>query len=107
MSGETSGEVVDFAYLEDFAAGDMGVVLEVLALFRSQAESWSTTLEGPHDHLRDVAHTIKGAARGVGARKLGDVADRAEFGGPAEIPALKAALDEAVAEIAAYQARKG
>ena len=97
--------VVDFAYLESFAAGDKTVVLEVLSLFRQQAEAWSQGLDPADPGWRDVVHTIKGAARGVGANALGDICARAEAEGPTGLTAVKAALDSAVADIAAYQAR--
>jgi HPt (histidine-containing phosphotransfer) domain-containing protein len=106
VTAEKLSGAVDFAYLEGFVAGDIAVVLEVLALFRQQAEGWSATLDGRTDGWRDVAHTIKGAARGVGANALADAADRAEFGAADDLPAVKAALDAAVADIAAYQALK-
>ena len=96
---------VDFDYLEGFAAGDRQVISEVLALFRQQAEAWSASLDESDPRWRDVVHTIKGAARGVGARALGDVCEAAEAEGPAGLPAVRTALDAAVADIAAYQAR--
>ena len=94
---------VDFGYLEGFAAGDMVVVLEVLALFRQQAEGWIGKLDGDDPGWRDLVHTIKGAARGVGANALGDECAGAEAEGAAGLPAVRTALSEAVAEIAAYQ----
>jgi len=97
--------VVDFAYLEGFAAGDKTVVLEVLSLFRQQAEAWAKGLDPADPGWRDVVHTIKGAARGVGANLLGDACAKAEAEGESGITAVKAALDAAVADIAAYQAR--
>src|SRR5207244_2438470 len=63
---------VDFGYLEDFAAGDEAVVEEVLELFRQQAALWSTMLDAGFEGWKDAVHTIKGAARGVGAFKLGE-----------------------------------
>jgi HPt (histidine-containing phosphotransfer) domain-containing protein len=104
MGQDATGGAVDFAYLEGFAAGDMHVVQEVLSLFRQQAELWSATLDPAEEGWRDVVHTIKGAARGVGANALGDVCARAEAAGPGDLPKVKAALDATVAEIAAYQA---
>jgi HPt (histidine-containing phosphotransfer) domain-containing protein len=94
---------VDFAYLEHFAAHDVDVVRDVLDLFLQQAELWRGRL-GSGEDLRDLAHTIKGAARGIGANDLGHACELAEFGGPQHIPPMTAALDEAVAEIVAYQA---
>jgi HPt (histidine-containing phosphotransfer) domain-containing protein len=101
---EPSG-AVDFGYLEGFAAGDAGVVSEVLALFLQQAETWVGALDAGGPGWADVVHTIKGAARGIGANVLGDVCAQAEAAGPGETPAVQAALARAVAEITAYQAR--
>lgn len=95
---------VDFSYLESFVAHDPGIVREVLVLFSDQARTWSHNLDTPSDDWRDVVHTIKGAARGVGANALGDACAVAEAGSAADLPAVKAALDVAIAEIAAYQA---
>jgi chemotaxis protein histidine kinase CheA len=47
-------------------------------------------------------HTLKGSARGVGANTLGDVCQRCEAVGPGALPAVHAALDEALTDIAAY-----
>jgi hypothetical protein len=105
MVGARTG-AVDFDYLEGFAAGDMGVVLEVLELFRRQAEGWSRTLGPQQADWRDTVHTIKGAARGVGANKLGDVCARAEWKGETELAAVTAALNDVVADITAYEAEK-
>ena len=98
---------VDFSYLEGFLGGDRAVVLEVLALFRRQAEGWVGGLDESNPEWRAVAHTIKGAARGIGANALGDACHAAEFGTPEDLPAARAALAEAVTEIAAYEAGQG
>ncbi len=71
---------VDFAYLEGFAAGDSGVVEEVLALFREQAALWTPMLDSTHPGWKDAVHTVKGAARGVGAVQLGEVCELCEAG---------------------------
>lgn len=102
------GDIVDFAYLESYTAGDMTVITEVLALFRTQADAWSAALAAPTpEGWRDLAHTMKGAARGIGATALGDLADAAERGDPSMAPQLKAALDETLAEIEGYLSRMG
>lgn len=98
---------VDFGYLEGFAAGDMTVVTEVLALFQGQAEGWLARIDNPPEGWRDLAHTIKGAARGIGANRLGDVADRAERGDETMKPELTAALRDALADIEGYLTRIG
>ena len=94
--------VVDFAYLEDFAAGDDAVVDEVLELFREQSAIWSPMLTPANEGWRDSIHTLKGAARGVGAFALGDACQACEAEGPARLDQVRDALDAALADIAAY-----
>ena len=93
---------MDFGYLESIAAGDRGVVAEVLALYCEQAALWQARLAGPDADWRDVVHTIKGASRGIGAVALGDVCERAEHEGEAGVPDVRAAVEAAVAEIRGY-----
>ncbi|MDP3175534.1 MAG: Hpt domain-containing protein [Phenylobacterium sp.] len=93
---------VDFAYLESFAAGDAQVVDEVLALFREQAAIWSSMLNPASEGWRDAVHTVKGAARGVGAFALGDACEAAEVEGPGKLGGVHDALDAALADVAAY-----
>lgn len=97
--------MMDFAYLERFLGGDRGVMREVLVLFREQAEGWAPRLQAGAADWRDLAHTIKGAGRGVGAFALGDACARAEQDGLDELPAVCAALGAAVADIDAWLAR--
>jgi HPt (histidine-containing phosphotransfer) domain-containing protein len=99
---------VDFAYLEAYAGGDLGVVEEVLALFREQAEMWLRLLDpnAPGQGWRDAVHTLKGSARGIGAGALGAACEAAEQAGPnAQTPSLERVrdgLDLVLADIAAY-----
>ena len=96
---------VDFGYLEDFAAGDRQVIGEVLNIFLQQAEIWVGSLDPAKVGWGDVVHTIKGAARGVGANALGDACARAEADGPVGLPAVRVGLAAAVADIEAYLSR--
>ena len=98
---------VDFDYLESYMGGDLGVVAEVLGLFCQQADTWLIALDDPGAGWRDLAHTIKGSARGIGATALGDLADQAERGDPALAPPLRAALVEAMTDIEGYLSRIG
>ena len=102
---------VDFAYLENYAAGDQQVVDEVLAIFREQVSMWlallDPTVEG--GAWRDAAHTMKGAAMGVGAFALAEACAAAESGKGADlaerarlVDAVRDRLDLALADIAAY-----
>ena len=93
---------VDFAYLENFAARDLGVVEEILAIFREQAAMWSTLLDPASPGLSDALHTIKGASRGVGAFQLGDACAKAEQQGAVALEAVRDALDAALHDVAAY-----
>ncbi len=102
---DKSFEAVDFGYLEDFAAGDLAIVREVLVLFQGQAEIWVRSLDAEAPGWRDTVHTIKGAARGVGAQALGDVCAKAEDHGDGDLVAVRASLDQTLAEIALYLAR--
>lgn len=97
--------MVDFAYLEGFAAGDRGVVKEVLKLFRASYDDWRPRLTAAAPDWRDVVHTIKGAGRGIGAFALGDACETAEMLGPEHLPVLRAELEAAMAEIDGYLAR--
>lgn len=94
---------VDFSFLEAFLSGDRAVILEVLSLFRQQAPAWERGLDPSDSQWRAVVHTIKGAARGIGANALGEACEKAEFGAPQDLPAVRAALAQAVAEIVAYE----
>jgi HPt (histidine-containing phosphotransfer) domain-containing protein len=99
---------VDFAYLEGYAAGDQALVDEVLELFRHQAEVWRPLLDPHAEGWIDAAHTLKGAARGIGAEPLASACETAEAGRadpltlPARLDAVHHALDQVLADIAAY-----
>jgi HPt (histidine-containing phosphotransfer) domain-containing protein len=102
---------VDFNYLEGFAAGDQGVVDEVLTLFREQAAMWLRLLDPmvEGDAWRDAAHTLKGSALGVGAHDLAAACTAAEQAAVASLAdrtirldRVRDALDLALADIAAY-----
>jgi HPt (histidine-containing phosphotransfer) domain-containing protein len=103
---EASG-AVDFAYLEGFTAGDRQVISEVLALFLQQAEGWTVSLRAADPGWGDVVHTIKGSARGIGANALAEACARAEAQGQGGLPAVREALAQTTAAIAAYQSRGG
>ncbi|MFT4091709.1 MAG: Hpt domain-containing protein [Asticcacaulis sp.] len=97
---------VDFSYLEVYTQNDAGVIEEVLNLFSQQADIWSPLLDVSHAGWRDAAHTLKGAASGIGARALAEVAEAAEKGDDAgaerRLIKVRDALDAAVLDVAAY-----
>ena len=102
MAAAGSG-AVDFAYLERFAAGDRRVIDEVIELFLGQAEIWAPRLDAADAGWRDVVHTIKGSARGVGAFALGDACVQAEELGPEALSEVRQALAEAAVAMRAYR----
>ena len=95
---------VDFQYLETYAGGDLGVVEEVLALFREQAELWQKLLDpaAPGQGWRDAVHSLKGSARGIGAGALGEVCEAAERSETPNLERVRDGLDLVLADIAAY-----
>jgi HPt (histidine-containing phosphotransfer) domain-containing protein len=99
--------VIDFKYLEDFAAGDMRVVTEVLAMFKDQAQTWYDALGVSTEGWAATLHTMKGASRGVGAFALGEAAEQAERLGPSVLSLVRAELQAAIADIEGYLTRVG
>lgn len=71
---------INFAHLDAYTAGDPALTEEVLALFEEQASLWMRllTAEAPADSWRDAAHTLKGAALGIGADALAAACSLAE-----------------------------
>lgn len=112
MAGRDITGAVDFAYLEAYAGGDVGLVEEVLGLFRQQADIWRPLLRASDEGWLDAAHTLKGASRGIGAGRLAGACEAAEeaAGEPAlaevRLEVVQSELDSALADIAAYQHQK-
>jgi HPt (histidine-containing phosphotransfer) domain-containing protein len=92
------GAAVDLAHLARYTGGDTALNAEVLRLFDEQASELVGKLESILE-ARDTKswklalHTLKGAARGIGAFGLGDAAAAAEPVDPADSPTARAALE--------------
>lgn len=71
---------IDLDHLNRYVFGDKALLGEILGIFKEQAAAISDRMQPTMDdeawHL--AAHTLKGAARGVGAWALGEAAERAE-----------------------------
>lgn len=96
-----AGGAIDRAHLWRMTFGDAVLEREVLGLFDRQAEAMLGRLpaaEGPA--LSELAHAVKGSARGVGAWRVAGAAAEVESGGHGSLPALLAALADARAEVA-------
>jgi HPt (histidine-containing phosphotransfer) domain-containing protein len=77
------GKPVDMDHLARYTGGDSTLNAEVLRLFDTQITEMVGQLTGILDardgkKWREVTHTIKGAARGVGAFGMGEAAAVAE-----------------------------
>ena len=107
-------------HLDRMTSGDLDLQAEVLDLFRHQAELWGRLLDPqfPSDNWGDAAHTLKGAARGIGAWKLADICQSAETLGrelkddatesaivnrAVRLALVREALDEALNEVAHFR----
>jgi len=97
---------VDFGHLEAYTMNDALVMEEVLRLFQQQCELWSPLLSTMHEGWRDAAHTIKGAAGGIGAHMLAAAAEAAErgddAGAPTRLERVRDAMNAALMDVAAY-----
>jgi HPt (histidine-containing phosphotransfer) domain-containing protein len=105
-----AGVAVDLAHLARYTGGDEALNAEVLRLFDSQATELVAQLQGILEARdtkgwKQVTHTLKGAARGIGAFRLADAAAFAEPIDPSDkanaTPAL-ATLSANAAEVQAF-----
>jgi len=91
------GKAIDLDHLARYTGGEKSLNGEILRLFDSQIAGMVAELNGllhtpDGKRWREIAHTIKGAARGVGAFQMGDAAAKAEPVDPANQPEAKAAV---------------
>ncbi|MGL4439276.1 MAG: Hpt domain-containing protein [Bosea sp. (in: a-proteobacteria)] len=98
---------IDLPYLSRQTGGDTALEHELLALFADQCIRHLDTIRRANAKVgSDAAHTLKGAARAIGAWTVGDAAERVEKAltrhSVAEgLGELSVAADEARAAIAA------
>ncbi len=113
---DSAGKVIDLEHLARYTGGDRAVNAEVMRLFDGQANELVARLQTILDardakSWKEVTHTLKGAARGIGAFAMGDAAARCEpldlgdrVGASAAIATLKDRADAVQAFIHAYLA---
>ena len=92
-----SGAAVDLAHLARYTGGDAALNAEILRLFDNQASELVQRLRAILEardakSWKTAIHTLKGAARGIGAFSLGDAAAAAEPIDPADSKTATAAL---------------
>lgn len=73
--------ILDRDHLAQYTAGDASLEAELFSLLLGQIQACLTRLEhGPSKQdWSEAMHTLKGAARGVGAMELGQACERAEY----------------------------
>lgn len=76
----TMNRAIDFDHLEQYVAGDDSLRNEILDIFSEQVETLVKQFDvfQPDEEWKMTAHTLKGAARGVGAWSLGTACEEAE-----------------------------
>jgi len=106
LAREQMSRTIDHIHLERMTLGDRSLEREVLEIFARQT---AMTLEriagaGPA-RAAAAAHTLKGSARGIGAWRVAEAAERLEHAatGAADEAALLAAIGEL--ETASLEAR--
>lgn len=79
-AGSAGGEAIDRDYLARFTLGNAALEREVLELFAAQLPLYVRQLKDAQtvSAWREAAHTIKGSAAAVGARRLANIARMAE-----------------------------
>lgn len=89
---------IDLDHLNRYVFGDASLLAEILGIFREQARLVAARMDPAMDAEAwyHAAHTLKGAARGVGAWSLGDAAEQAEHMAEAAAEDRAAALKSLV-----------
>lgn len=100
---------IDLEHLAKYTGGEKALDAEILRLFDGQIAGMVRELNGliatgDAKRWREIAHTIKGAARGVGAFGMGEAAAKAEPVNPADGTQAQAALQKLEQEAQAVRA---
>jgi HPt (histidine-containing phosphotransfer) domain-containing protein len=75
----TGASPIDLVHLARQTGGDTDLELELLALFSDQCVKHLDTIRHANAKLgSDAAHTLKGAARAIGAWHVAETAERVE-----------------------------
>ena len=86
---------IDIAHLKRMTLGDGGLEREVLAMFAGQAVRLIGALATLPADAAEIAHTLNGSARAIGAFKVAEAAEGFEASPSSE---ALAALRQAIAE---------
>ncbi len=85
--GDSGGEVLDLQHLGKYTGGDEALRRELLALFSEQLSRQISVLRenGAQEDWLIATHTLKGAARAVGAWQIAETAEALERIDPANL----------------------
>ena len=100
---------IDLEHLARYTGGERTLNAEILRLFDGQVTDMVGQLDGvlalrDAKRWREITHTIKGAARGVGAFGMGEAAAAAEPVDPANGEKAEAAIKALEGEAATVRA---
>jgi len=97
--------VLDRAHFDHMTGADRALQIEVLGLFRTQVEGWSTAM-GSAAGWREAVHTLKGSARGIGLNALASACEAAETAEDIEaaLADVRVALGQAIAALEQFAA---
>ncbi len=72
--------ILDPQHLSTMTDGDSSLAIEIIDIFRQQTDIWTRLLDTdlPPEQWADAAHTLKGSALSVGAKRLADLCHQAE-----------------------------
>ena len=72
--------IFDRDHFAMMTTGDAELQVEIVAIFKVQAQLWSRLLipDAPTSVWADAAHTVKGSAKGLGLWRLADACEQAE-----------------------------
>jgi len=107
VDGGSVKAIVDLAHLDQYTLGDLSLQSELLQLFRVQLKNQTEELVSCADATlwRSAVHTLKGAARSVGAAQVAEVAEALEVVEFSDAAARAAVLSRLIAARAAFEAQ--
>lgn len=99
--------VVDLAHLNQYTLGDLSLQSELLQLFRVQLKNQTEDLVSCSDATlwKSAVHTLKGAARSVGAAQVAEVSEAMERVPFSDAAGRAAVLSRLVAARAGFEAQ--
>jgi HPt (histidine-containing phosphotransfer) domain-containing protein len=99
-------DAIDRKHFEAATFGDGALQRELLGLFDTHARRLAETIrDGSERQRAEAAHTLKGAARGIGAFALADAAEKVEQGAAEALDELSQRVAEARAAAALMLAK--